>query len=119
MAEFGDFSAPDFDGADFEVEDPTADFLAREKAILGEDTDFLGTSSQADASLMDPTPSFDPQDVPLPESSSSFRAASYDFNMTSPVSNRSVPDTGNFQVSWFLLFSGHRLNSPDHQSFKN
>jgi hypothetical protein len=36
MSDFGDFNTPS--------EDPTADFLARERAVLGEDADFFNAN---------------------------------------------------------------------------
>jgi hypothetical protein len=38
MSDFGDFNTPS--------EDPTADFLARERAVLGEDADFFTTNDE-------------------------------------------------------------------------
>ncbi|KAJ9050499.1 Clathrin light chain [Entomophthora muscae] len=119
MAEFGDFSTSDFNGADFEVEDPTADFLAREKAILGEDTDFLATTTKNDSSFTDPTPTLNPQDIPLPESSSSFRAASYDFGVSAPLSNKSVSDGGNFDLSSRSYSHTQTFASPPASSSSN
>lgn len=47
MSDFGDFNTPS--------EDPTADFLARERAALGDDADFFSTN---DNDLISPSHDF-------------------------------------------------------------
>jgi hypothetical protein len=47
MSDFGDFNTPS--------EDPTSDFLARERAALGEDADFFTSNDMSPALPMSPS----------------------------------------------------------------
>lgn len=120
MAEFGDFSETDFTSTDFEMGDSTADFLAREKAILGDDTDFLPASTIDDNLFMDAASGYSPQDIPLPESMSSNRAGSYDFGLTTPsTSTRAVPDSGSLRSNSQNYTQTQTFSSPPVSTSSN
>ncbi|KAL9548578.1 hypothetical protein MBANPS3_005612 [Mucor bainieri] len=89
MSDFGDFNTPS--------EDPTADFLARERAALGEDADLFSTN---DNDLVSPTHDLT---SPIPAASS---------NPMSPALLDDFPAVDNGRAS-ALSFQSQTSNKPD------
>ncbi|KAL0141036.1 clathrin light chain [Mucor lusitanicus] len=89
MSDFGDFNTPS--------EDPTADFLARERAALGEDADFFSTN---DNDLVSPTHDLT---SPIPATTS---------NPMSPALLDDFPAVDNGRAS-ALSFQSQASNKPD------
>ncbi|CAO3614808.1 unnamed protein product [Mucor fragilis] len=89
MSDFGDFNTPS--------EDPTADFLARERAVLGEDADLFSTN---DNDLVSPTHDLT---SPIPAATS---------NPMSPALLDDFPAVDNGRAS-ALSFQSQTSNKPD------
>ncbi|KAK4520077.1 Ribosome-releasing factor 2, mitochondrial [Mucor velutinosus] len=89
MSDFGDFNTPS--------EDPTADFLARERAALGEDADLFSTN---DNDLVSPTHDLT---SPIPAATS---------NPMSPALLDDFPAVDNGRAS-ALSFQSQTSNKPD------
>jgi len=125
MADFGDFSTNDFNAGDFEVEDPTADFLARERAILGEDADFIATGTPKppeapNGSAQDDLFGFEEvtvaQQIPLPTSTSNRYQTTTDFTSSdAQFGNNNFTDYNPVQVP--VSGSLNHLSSPSSNSF--
>lgn len=87
MSDFGDFNTPS--------EDPTSDFLARERAALGEDADFFTSNDTASPALpMSPSVFDEP-------SASTASPSLMDFQSSSPMKpNESALVTTSFEAEY-------------------
>ncbi|KAI9293562.1 hypothetical protein K502DRAFT_331427 [Neoconidiobolus thromboides FSU 785] len=106
MEEFGDFSTNDF-----EFEDPAADFLAREKEMLGDDVDFIaGTSEMPSTSNIDLDNYTSPQNVPLPFGDSDFSESNI-FSNSSKTEDKFQSQGNNNQNELFSPSNSFSINN--------